>query len=297
MSVGAAGTTVRSAMRQTAATLREARIDTPQLDAELLLGHVLGLDRAQLRARGDDSLSAEQEAQLAGLVARRSGHEPVQYITGRAWFRRLELAVDQRVLIPRPETELLVEWALEAVGGDVENAAVLDLCTGSGAIALAIADEALPGRVEVTATDLSADALDVARGNLERTAPSAPVELVCGDLFEPLGDRRFDVIVSNPPYVPRSDEASLAPSVRDHEPHLALFVDSDDETHLVRRILDGAAGHMRPGALLAIEIGMGQHEAVRAAFEERGFSDVELRRDLQGIVRAVGGRCAVEGPR
>lgn len=281
--------TVWSLVQVACERLRDAGVGASQLDAELITGHVFGLDRAGLRARGGVVPTPDQVAAWDGLVARAEQHEPVQYLLGRAPFRTIDLAVDNRVLIPRPETELLVELVLD----DLVRAAgrpyrVVDACTGSGAVAIAIAVEAPRGSVLVDATDISADALEVARANVRRH--DCDVSLHEGSLLEPVAGRRFDAVVANPPYVPRVDEQSLASNVRDHEPHLALFVDGDDPLELADGIARQACDLLEASGLLAIEVGLGQHEELEGRLRELGYEHVTTHRDLQGIGRVVVGR-------
>jgi release factor glutamine methyltransferase len=286
-----AGMCVGELVRVVREQLSAAGVESPALDAELIVGAVTGMDRVQLRTRSEQVPGPRQQARIRELTVRGAAHEPVQYLVGRAPFRTIELRVDARALIPRPETELLVELALEHVGRAAREAwpvRVLDVCTGSGAVAVAVAVEAQPGSVAVTGTDISADALDLAAANAAEHRVA--VALLAGDLLEPVAGREFDVIVANPPYVARADEPSLAANVRDHEPHLALFVDGDDPLALARGIVRAAAQQLAPGGLLAIEIGMGQHAELEVELRECGYVDVGTRADLQGIGRAVHGR-------
>lgn len=272
--------------------LGAAGIESARIDAELLVGHVVQMDRAQLRARDDQLVPAAQVDEIRQLIARRCTREPVQYILGRAWFRDLELCVDPRVLIPRPETEAIVDLALAHVAAlDASRlpARVLDVCTGSGAIALAIAAEAPGGSVDVTGADISADALDVARANAATTPGGGAVRWLDGDLLATVAGESFEVICANPPYIPASDASTLAADVRDHEPHLALFVDGDDEMTLVRRLAAGAQEALEPGGLLIVEIGIGQHEAAMECFLHAGLVDVVTHDDLAGIGRTIVG--------
>jgi release factor glutamine methyltransferase len=267
-------------------------VETSRLDAELLLCAVTGLERAQLYAYDDRVLNGAERESFNTMLDRRLTREPMAYILGRAHFRNLELHVDGRVLIPRPETELLVEWVLEHLGelhaaNPERMLDVVDVGTGSGAIAIAVAVEAaMPLRV--VATDLSLAALDVARANAERCG--ADVEFIQGGLLEPLADRRFDVVVSNPPYVAQSEAPSIMPDVIDHEPHLALFVPGDDPNELTAQLIEQAKELIRPHGLIALEVGHTGAPGAGRLLEEAGFQNVVSRIDLQGIERAVGGR-------
>jgi release factor glutamine methyltransferase len=290
------GATVREALDAAVDGLAAAGVEDPRLDAELLLGEAMGCGRAALVADGGMEVPAPAARAFGEMVRRRLRREPVAYILGRKAFRDLELAVDSRVLIPRPETELLVELALE-----LRPARVLDVGTGSGAIALAVADE-LP-ECAVTATDTSAGALEVARANAERLGLADRVRFFEGSLPDrallstsglqtrPAG---FDLILANLPYVAERDWASLQPEVTQWEPREALLA-GPDGLDAYRAFIPECAGHLcrhaeqKTGAL-AVEIGEGQAEAVAALVREAGFEAVETRRDLAGIERIVVGR-------
>jgi release factor glutamine methyltransferase len=269
--------------------LRAVGVEDPQLDAELLLVEATGWDRAQLAANPRREVPAPAARRFGELVRRRLRREPVAYILGRRGFRHLELAVDPRVLIPRPETELLVELALE-----LAPERVLDVGTGSGAIALAIASE-LPG-CEVIATDTSPAALEVARANAERLGLAGRVTLVEGTL--PPAPAEFDLVVANLPYVGEAEWASLEPEVTEWEPREALLAGPDGLDAIRALLADRARllsgmGQRKAGAAsgsLALEIGAGQVEAVGALLVEAGLDSIETRRDLAGIERVVIGR-------
>jgi release factor glutamine methyltransferase len=256
--------------------LAAAGCESPRLDAEILLAHVLGIDRVTLITRGDQPLDDAQRAVFAQLVDRRAAREPVAYLVGTKGFRHLDLQVDRRVLIPRPETEHLVEAVLDLPHG----ARVADVGTGSGAIALALKSERPD--LEVVATDASADALDVARENAARLGLA--VELHRGDLLADVGGR-IDAIVSNPPYV--EDGAELAPDIVLYEPALALRA-GPDGLDVIRRLLPAAGA--TAAHTVALEIGAGQAGAVAALMREAGFPEVETISDLAGIERVLVGR-------
>ena len=263
------GTTVRDALESALVPLEAAGVDTPRLDAQVLLAHVLGADRSALFLAPRRELTPDEAGRFRDLVTRRwREREPVAYLTGVKGFRRLELEVDPRVLVPRPETEHLVEAALDLP----EGARVVDVGTGSGAVALALKDERPD--LSVVATDASADALDVARANARRLG--LDVEFLLGDLLEPV-DGAVDAVVSNPPYVEAG--AALPPEVARHEPAGALF-GGDDGLDVVRRLVAQARA-----PFLALEIGEGQAPAVMSLCH--GFSDVSVVRDLAGIERVV----------
>jgi release factor glutamine methyltransferase len=291
--VAAAATagSVRDALGGAIDALRAAGVDSPRFDAELLLSEANGWDRARLAADPGAGVPPAAARRFGEMVRRRLRREPVAYILGHKGFRRIDLAVDRRVLIPRPETELLVELALE-----LRPATVLDVGTGSGAIALAIADE-LPG-CEVTATDTSAAALEVARGNAERLGLADRVRFLEGTLpgdgsgpeqgspTDPLAGagRGFDLVVANLPYVAEVDWASLQPEVTEWEPREALLAGPDGLDAIRALVPQVGAG------TLALEIGEGQAEAVATLIGDAGFSEVQTRRDLAGIERVVIGR-------
>jgi len=267
-------TSVRDALDSAVIALTASGGDTPRLDAELLLAEVLGVDRAALIADPARGLEPDEAYRFAELARRRREREPVAYILGRKAFRTIELAVDPRVLIPRPETELVVEAALDLPAG----ARVADVGTGSGAIALALKAERPD--LEVVATDSSAEALDVARANARRL--TLEVELLHGDLLDPVSGA-LDAVLSNPPYVATTDP--LPPDVIRYEPRGALF-GGRDGLDVIRPLITAARGT----GLLALEVGIGQAEAVAELMSAAGFRHVELLKDLAGIDRVVVGR-------
>jgi release factor glutamine methyltransferase len=254
--------------------------ETGRLDAELLLAHTLGRHRIELYTDFDRPLRSHELDAYRELVARRARHEPVAYILGEWGFRRLTLNVDRRALIPRPETEIVVERALTHLRG-VEQPAVLDVGTGTGAIALAIADEH-PG-ARVTGTDVSNDALALARENAARTGLT--LELEPHDLFDELPDGPWDLVVSNPPYVDPDDRATLQPEVRDWEPPEALF-----GREAVAAVAGGAAAVLADGGALVLEVGDGQASATTELLSALGYVDVRATPDLAGRDRVVEGR-------
>lgn len=269
--------TLADALRQAAAQ------GVARIDAHLLLLHVLGRadsDRAWLLAHDDDALAPVAAESFRVLCDRRLAGEPVAYLTGHKEFFGLELAVDPRVLVPRPETETLVEWALQAVEG-VRGPRIVDLGTGSGAIALALASRRPDARIE--AVDASAGALEAAGGNARRLGLA--VQLSQGDWLDGC-EGPYDLVVSNPPYVRAGDEhlAALA-----HEPLQALAAGPDGLDDL-RRIIAAAPARLAPGGWLLLEHGWDQAEAVRALLQGAGFGDIETRKDLAGIDRCSGGR-------
>jgi release factor glutamine methyltransferase len=268
-----AGTTVRDALESATTALAAAGCDTPRLDAQVLLAHVMGVDRAALITAPRRELTPDEAGRFRDAAARRREREPVAYIVGVKGFRRLDLAVDARVLIPRPETEHLVEAAL----GLPEGARVVDVGTGSGAVALALADERPDLRV--AGTDASGEALAVARANGERLGLA--VEWLEGDLLDPVTGP-VDAVVSNPPYV--RDRDPLPPDVARYEPALALFA-GPDGLGIVRRLLPAAAA--RGAAFVALEVGEGQAAQVSRMARAAGYAGVETVPDLAGIDRVV----------
>ena len=254
--------------------------ETGRQDAELLLAHALGRQRIELYTDFDRPLSSSELDAYRELVARRARHEPVAYILGEWGFRRLTLTVDRRALIPRPETEVVVERALDRIRG-IDEPRVLDVGTGTGAIALAIADEH-PG-VRVTAIDVSPDALALARENVARTGLA--VDLLRHDLRGGLPGGPYDLVVSNPPYVEPVDLDTLMPDVRDYEPHVALVGHGATEA-----IARAAAGVLVPGGWLVLEVGDGQAPATVALLAANGYVDAGSTPDLSGRDRVVEGR-------
>jgi release factor glutamine methyltransferase len=254
--------------------LAAAGVDSPRLDAELLLAEATGVDRAGLASRPEAGVEAPAARAFGAMVRRRLRREPVAYILGRKGFRRIELAVDPRALIPRPETELLVEVALE-----LRPATVLDVGTGSGAVALAIADE-LPEAL-LTATETSLDALALAATNRDRLG--VRVDLLQGTLA---GEVAFDLLVANLPYVSESEWTGLAPEIRDYEPRQALVAGPTGLEAIDALLGEVALAAERPGAI-ALEVGAGQAAAVAELARRAGYERVEARPDLAGIERVV----------
>lgn len=254
------------------------------LEAQLLLAHVLAVSRAQLHAHPEATANAAQAALYRQLLERRAAGEPLAYLTGRREFWSLDLAVTPAVLIPRPETELLVERALAL--GPPGAACAADLGTGSGAIALALARER--PRWRIVATDVSAPALAVARANAAALGATA-IEFLAGSWFAPLAGARFDLIVSNPPYV-AADDPALASAALAFEPALALTPAGGDALAALRLLTHGAAAHLLPGGWLLLEHGASQGPEVRAELVAAGFAHVRSHRDLAGHERMTEGR-------
>lgn len=268
-------TTVLEALKAAEQRLKE--VPDPRLDAEWLLSEVLGASRLEMLLNKRRELTQREAAAYEALIARREGREPLQYILGSQSFMGFSMKTDSRALIPRFDTEVLCEEALKYIR---PGCRVLDLCTGSGALAAAI-KKLRPG-AEVTATDISEDALSLAKENAESLG--AEVRFVQGDLFSPLGGEIFDVIVSNPPYIPESLRGRLQAEV-EREPASALFAGTDG-LDFYRRIAKQAPAHLSPGGRLCLEIGDGQGDAVKALLRE-AFEDIQVLNDLNGLPRVV----------
>ncbi|WP_298835461.1 peptide chain release factor N(5)-glutamine methyltransferase [uncultured Piscinibacter sp.] len=271
-----------STLRDVLAAARARGLE--RLDAQLLLAHVLGCNRAWLLAHDDRDIASEQAARFEQLVARRAAGEPFAYIVGGKEFHGLSLQVDERVLVPRPDTEVLADWAIELLRGelsDTERPEVVDLGTGSGAIALAVS-RACP-TAHVTATDASPEALEVARANA--ASLGLPIDTACGSWWDAVPGLRVHLALSNPPYIAAGDPHLAALHA---EPRAAL---TPGETGLesLRQIVAGAAAHLQPRAWLLLEHGFDQADAVRSLLHVRGFSRVNTRHDLAGRARCSGG--------
>ncbi len=280
--------TIAEAIANAAERLAAQGVDNARLDAEVLLRHVLGRDRAWLVAHYPDRLDDDPHRSYDAAVERRARREPLQYITGKQEFWGLPFNVTPAVLIPRPETELIVEEALKRTA-DVSAPVIIDLCTGSGCIAVSLA-HALP-KARVFATDRSARALDVARENARLNAVADRIRFCEGDLFAPLDELdlggRIDVIATNPPYVRESERAGLQPEVRDFEPEMALFA-GPLGMEIAEKIITAAPAYLRPGGALIMEMGIGQAGALRKMAEKTGaFATIELVKDLAGIDRLI----------
>lgn len=267
--------------------LKASGVENPRLDAEVLLADVLGIERIQLYVQHDRPLTPAEVDAYRRSIARRARREPVAYITGRREFFSIELAVDRRCLTPRPETEHLVEAALEEIRrrfAHKEQVRVADIGTGSGAIAVSIAKS--EPRAVVTAVDIDPNALEVARLNVERTKTAYRVRLVRGDLLQPLGDEAYDAILSNPPYIAEGDWPGLPADVREYEPRHAL-VGGADGLEVIRRLVAEAKEKLGPGGFLAVEIGADQGERVSALASAAGYAQHWIVKDLAGRDRVV----------
>ena len=282
----AASESVRGAIHAGADLLQKAGIVSARLDAEVLLRHVLGVEKAEFYLGFDVGLDATAEREFQKLLLRRAGREPVAYITGHKEFWSLDFVVTPAVLIPRPETELLVEQALKLAMRHSRRYAskILDLGTGSGAIAVSLAQE-LP-QARLCAVDISAAALEVARLNARRHGVEERMEFFCGDLFEPVAEEGegFDLIVANPPYIRSGDLAALAPEIRHWEPMAALDGGVDGLLYY-RKIVAEAGDYLKTGGTLLFEIGDGMGGPVRRLFGD--YEPAEVYRDYAGKERVV----------
>lgn len=273
--------TIGEIVRLSTEHLAARGVDTPRLDAELLVGHALGMERLRLYTESERPLVAVELDRIRALLGRRATREPMAYILGHRAFRRLEVEVGPGVLVPRPETEMLVEWALEVAD---RGARVLDWGTGSGAIALALADER-PDLV-ITAIDRSTAALQRARDNGDRLG--ARVVWRRSDGFDGLADERFDLVVANPPYLSDA-ELTDAPPELGYEPAGALSA-GPTGLEAIAQIIAAAPDHLTDGGHLLLEIGHTQAEAAQTLLGGAGFDGIGCRADLAGIPRAIGGR-------
>jgi release factor glutamine methyltransferase len=271
-----------------AADFTRRGLSSPRLDAEVLLAHVLGVERLRLFVDSARTLTAGELGAFRQAISRRRKAEPVSYIVGTREFYGLPFHVDSRVLVPRPETEILVEVALLRTKDAHLQGDALDVCTGSGCVAIAFSKKRPTWRI--TGTDVSNDALTVARDNAERLGAVWGVDFVLSDLDAAIPkDKRFHLITGNPPYIPSSDITTLDADVRDHEPRLALD-GGNDGLQIVSRVVERAKERLRPGGVLALEIGHDQASRVKALLQSNGFIDVEGKHDYGGIERIVSGQ-------
>lgn len=267
--------------------LTQKDVDSPRLSAELLLSKVLELKRIELYTQFGKVVPKEQLDQLHGLVKRAGLHEPVAYLVGKTEFYSIEFEVTSDCLIPRPETEQLVQRAIESLRRRGAGQLVCDLCTGSGIIAVAVG-KSVPG-AKVIATDISAEALAVAARNVEKHGLQERIELRQGDLFEPLIPPldQFDLIASNPPYVSAAEYETLEKNVKDYEPRIALYA-GEGGLDAYRRIAEKIGSFLKPDGILLIEIGYSQGPAVRELLEQTGvFASIEVEKDFQKHDRVV----------
>jgi release factor glutamine methyltransferase len=277
---------LREALKQAVGELRAANVPSPTLAAELLLMHVVDASRAWLYAHIDDPLDPAAAERYRALIARRASGTPTQYLTGVQEFWGLEIEVTPDVLIPRPETEHVIEVTLARLGQlrSREALRVVDVGTGSGCIALALARE-LPA-AQIFATDVSARALVVARRNAERHGFSDRIKFIEASLLAPFAPRSLDVVVSNPPYVSRKDAASLPREVREHEPHLALFA-GEEGMEVYPALIAEAGERLVAGGLLVMELGYDVSERVETLLDTADWQDIAITKDLAGIPRVI----------
>jgi release factor glutamine methyltransferase len=252
-------------------------------DAETLLLHILRENKSWLMAHPEKELPAADAARYSAFIARRQLGEPIQYITGETEFYGLPLLVTPHVLIPRPETEHLVEKVID-LGPIFPRPRLVDVGTGSGAIAIAFAHDW--SNAAITAIDLSASALALARRNAERIGFADCIRFLQGDLLAPVANEKFEIVVSNPPYVPEPDRPTLSVEVRDHEPSMALFA-GPDGLDIYRRLIPQAFACLVPGGFIALEIGYGQSPAIANLLTASGFQKIEFLPDLQGVPRVA----------
>ena len=286
---------VRDRLDDAAARLAGAGIETPRVDAEWLLAAALGVGRGRLRAAADQSIGEEAAERYEGWVQRRVGREPLQHVLGTQAFRDLTVRVGPDVLVPRPETELLVSWALDLLPAPGGRPLVLDVGTGSGCIACALASERPD--VRVVAVDVSPAAVAVARRNVVELGLADRVTVSVSDLFSGLAPLHADLVISNPPYLPTSAMGTLAPEITGYEPRAALD-GGPDGLDVIGRILTEAPHWLRGGAAIVLETAGGhQADEVMAMMGDRGLIDLATRRDLAGVTRFVSGRLPNAGRR
>lgn len=281
---------LKEALAQAVQQLEDAAVGSSRLNAEMLLMFVLGVGRAYLYGHPERELTAQEEDSYAEAIAERARGVPAQYIIGHQEFWGLDFVVTPAVLIPRPETEHVVEAALELVQG-IERPRIVDVGTGSGCIALALASELK--RAEIHAVDISAEALEIAKANAARLQLAERVIFRAGNLLEGFGAEEFDLLVSNPPYVGECEADKVQAEVRKFEPHVAVF-GGPQGTEIVTPLLEQANRVLKPGGHLLVEIGFSQSEKVRKMAS--AFDNVHFIEDLQGIPRVlVGGKKVVPG--
>ena len=273
--------TIRQAISKAVCAMEAAGVPDSRIDAELLLSHVTGLDRLRMLLAGANELTPEQEQRFSSLLLSRAGRKPLQYLLGTQIFYGLTFQVDSRVLIPRQETEELCELGIAHLKKLGSAPRALDLCTGSGAIAVALSHEC--PFVEVCASDLSTDALSLAKENA--ASNGVAVQFYQGDLFAPLEGQRFDLILSNPPYIPTQECDTLQAEVM-QEPRMALDGGTDG-FDFYRRIAREAAEHLTPRGMIAVEAGDGEADGIAALFRESGLHSVSVHMDLYGMPRMV----------
>ncbi|MBW1738422.1 MAG: peptide chain release factor N(5)-glutamine methyltransferase [Deltaproteobacteria bacterium] len=282
---------IKDLLKVTADYLKEKEINSPRLTAEVLLSHQLNTDRVNLYLNFDQPLTEKEISGYRSLIKRRLRHEPIQYITGSQEFWSLDFMVDPQVIIPRPESELLVEQAINRVGANFapqnQSPKILDLGTGSGALAISVAKEVPQARF--WATDLSAAALSLARSNAEKHGVSERIQFMRGDLWDPIInlDITFDIIISNPPYITSEEYNDLAPEVRDYEPRLALD-GHEGGMYFIEKIIQGGLDYLSPGGWLIMEMSPDQTEKALVLVEQiKGYGEKTRIKDYSHIYRVV----------
>jgi release factor glutamine methyltransferase len=274
--------TLLEILQSTTAYFTKHKIESPRLNAEHLIAHVLKMSRLELYLEFETKLNEQELSQLRDLVRRRGQGEPLQHLLGTVEFCGQTFLCDKRALVPRPETEELVELLISNFRSQISNCRLLDVGTGSGVIALSLAKE-FP-EAKVFATDISEEALALAKENAARLGLTDRVQFRKGDLLDNLNER-FDLIVANLPYVSMQDRQSLAREVL-HDPEVALFAgEKGDE--LVRKLIEQAPAHLQPGGLLALEIGINQAEGLTEFLRQKNYQDIEAKKDYSGIPRFV----------
>ena len=275
--------TIKQAILQAVEAFDKAGVPDPRIDAELILCHLTGLNRMSMLMQGATELTSEQEQRFSSLLLSRTQRKPLQYLLGTQVFYGLDFQVDSRVLIPRQETETLCEWGISHLRR-LKQPRALDLCTGSGAIAVTLKHKC--PHADVTAADLSTDALAVAFSNAKLN--QTDIRFVQGDLWQPVEGEVFDLILSNPPYIPTQDCETLQQEVM-QEPRMALDGGADG-LDFYRLIARGASAHLNPTGLIAVEVGIGEAQDVAALFTNAGLHDVQIIKDLYGVERIVSAR-------
>jgi len=283
---------IREALAQGGADLKYAGIKTPGLDASLLLAHILNTSRTKLITKGKDRLSEKKCAEFCALVERRASGECTAYIIGKKEFRGLEFEVNKSVLVPRPETETLVETAIDIIQKNTRYdsvVSILDLCTGSGAVAISLKNE-IP-TCEITASDISPNALNTAVRNAEKLLGANSIRFFQGDLYDALPcplPAAYSMIVSNPPYIPSDEIKTLSAEVQ-NEPLIALD-GGISGLEIIKRIIDKAPDYLQKNGYLLLEADPRQMEQITIILEKKGFKDILLNKDLSGTDRVIGGR-------
>jgi len=283
---------IREALAQGSADLKYAGIKTPGLDASLLLAHILNTNRTNLIAKGTDRISEKKCAEFCELIERRANGECTAYIIGKKEFRGLEFEVNKSVLVPRPETETLVETAIDIIQKNTQPNCVvniLDLCTGSGAVAVSLKNEI--SACEITATDISSDALNTAIRNAEKLLGKNSIKFFQGDLYAALPNSlpaTYSLIVSNPPYIPSEEIKTLSAEVQ-NEPLIALDGGTSG-LEIIKRIIEKAPDHLQKNSYLLLEADPRQMEQITILLEKKGFLDIQLYKDLSGTNRVIGGK-------